>query len=80
LTHVVPALHAFPHVPQLLSSSSVPLGHAQVPLMHCSPWLHATPHLPQLVLSLAVLTQAVPHCVLVGDAQLMAHALPLHAA
>jgi hypothetical protein len=38
------------------------------------------PHDPQLLLSPAVLTQAVLHCVVVGDPQLMAHALPLHVA
>jgi hypothetical protein len=80
LLHCVPPVHWCPHVPQLLLSPNVPLAHAQTPPEHCSPLVHVWLHVPQLLLSLDVLTHAVPHSLVVGDPQLMAHEVPLHTA
>jgi hypothetical protein len=52
-THVCPAAHTCPQVPQLFWSLSVPLEHAQPPLMHDSLEKHAVhrfPSVPQLPL------------------------------
>jgi hypothetical protein len=80
LMHCSPPGHTLPHDPQLLLSLSVPLAHAQPPPLHVSPLVHTWEHVPQLLLSVDVLTHAVPHCLVVGDAQLRAHELPLHVA
>jgi len=69
-THVCPALHARPHIPQLLAlvlvsthapeQSICPAGHVVVhaPITHDCPALHARPHIPQLLALVLVSTHA----------------------
>ncbi len=72
MTHVVPAAHALPHIPQLLLSLETstqlaphiiePAVHevAHAPPRQKLPAGHAVPHIPQLVGSALVSTQREP--------------------